>query len=435
MNVCPSCFEQPGLGRRIAEIRSESPDWRRCDTHPTKKGVPVEAIAGFVDTVFRQTYVRGRYDPRIDDFMGESLWTALEEVTGYADQRIGQALYETLRGADLYYPEIEESFYSDDASYEVDEERLQRHSLLWRSVCKRLVHGQRFFNPAVRAQLEQIFTGIHRQRDTDGRPAVYTLSPGGEDAVFHRARLADDYEVRKRIHWRPARELGPPPPRRRTSGRLNPSGVAVFYGAFDLDTCHAELRPAVGSLVVSAQFELIRPITVLDTTRFAAPARHHDLYAKNALEQTGQWLFMRSFMEEIAKPILPGEEHLDYVPTQAVAEYLTHHHAFPLRGEQRRIDAIVYQSAQTGRGRNIALLGAAAVVEQPADDPIPFEDAFPDFDPSEWDWDDAPVAVPFLRLVSDSVEDRRIERATVNTEPHVDTYPPAPPPSARHDDL
>jgi hypothetical protein len=43
-------------------------------------------------------------------------------------------------------------------------------------------------------------------------------------------------------------------------------------------------------------------------------------------------------MEQIAKPVPPNDEHLDYIPTQAVAEYLHHHHKLKRGGQGARIE-------------------------------------------------------------------------------------------------
>ncbi|MCY4430417.1 MAG: RES family NAD+ phosphorylase [Rhodospirillales bacterium] len=70
-------------------------------------------------------------------------------------------------------------------------------------------------------------------------------------------------------------------------------------------------------------------------------------------------------MDEIARPHLPGTEHLEYVPTQAVAEYLVYRHKFNHKGEtDKTIDAVVYRSAQRPNGKNIAIFGDAAVVQR-----------------------------------------------------------------------
>jgi hypothetical protein len=72
---------------------------------------------------------------------------------------------------------------------------------------------------------------------------------------------------------------------------------------------------------------------------------------------------MATFMNEIARPCLPNDEHLDYVPTQVVSEYLTHLHKFKWGDKEMTIDAVIYRSAQNGNGKNIAIFGGAANVE------------------------------------------------------------------------
>ena len=45
---------------------------------------------------------------------------------------------------------------------------------------------------------------------------------------------------------------------------MNARGISVFYGAVDIKTALSEVRPPVGSRVAVAQFEIIRPIKLLD---------------------------------------------------------------------------------------------------------------------------------------------------------------------------
>lgn len=415
MLVCPRCFEQEGLRRRIEDVRPEFPD-ERCAIHPTMKGVPIEAVAEIVDPVFRQRYVGGPYDNRYDEYAGTGLSEILYDLTGADDDRVVTALSDALQEADSYWPgDGEEPFYSDEYSYVEDSYRLHNHDLLWRSFCRSLVHGQRFFNSKARTRIEEIFANFHKQRDAQGKSAVYVIEPGQPGSTFYRARVADDSAVRTRIRANPARHLGPPPARSRRPGRLNPSGVAALYASFDLDTCLSELRPVVGSIVASVRFEILKPICVLDTTRFSAPAKAQDPFARNSLDRATQWLFMRSFMNEVAKPIRPDDEHLDYIPTQAVAEFLAHHHDFKLNGEGRRIEAIIYRSAQSGEGKNIALLGAAAAVERlPTDDDVDVDiSALEEFDregPLAW-WPDSALPPPRVRIMPGSLAEQRITGA------------------------
>jgi hypothetical protein len=170
-----------------------------------------------------------------------------------------------------------------------------------------------------------------------------------------------------------AGKLGPPPEHLRKAGRLNPSGIQAFYAAFDAETCVAELRPSVGGAVAAAQFEIVDPITVLDTTRFLEGPGAVNVFAPLAVDRWRQFRFMQLFMQEIAKPVLPGAEHLEYLPTQAVAEFLNKRFVFTFAGAERTIDAIIFRSAQNPAGKNIVVLGDAAVVGEIGDDEPPLD--------------------------------------------------------------
>lgn len=376
MNVCPDCFAVKGLQRRIIEIRKDY-DAGRCDFHPTKKGVPIEGVAQVVDPVFRDNYGGAIPDFRSPGPRGDDLEEVLGDLTQAEDDAIIDALRDALIEADDYWPgDGEEPFYDDDYKYYRDRHHLGETTRLWREFRRGLMHGQRFFNSEAKALLTRIFRDVHHQRDAAKQGPVYLVRPGEPQSMVFRARITQDEGERDRIEKRLAEELGPPPERKRKAGRLNPAGVIAFYAAFDLDTCVAELRPSVGAVVMAAEFAIGEPICVLDMTRFDAQPKAEDLYAKNARERAAQWSFMQSFMNEIAQPISPGDEHLDYLPTQAVAEYLNKHHTFTFEGRERTIDAIIYRSAQHPEGKNIVLLGESAVVGPPPG--APAQQADPD---------------------------------------------------------
>jgi hypothetical protein len=58
--------------------------------------------------------------------------------------------------------------------------------------------------------------------------------------------------------------LGPPPSSKTKAGRMNPAGIAFFYGANDPDVALSEVRPIVGSSVLVARFEILRPMRILN---------------------------------------------------------------------------------------------------------------------------------------------------------------------------
>lgn len=419
MLVCPACFSVKGLQTRIEEIRKTA-STGACEFHPTRKGIPIEAVAAIIDPVFRENYGGGIYDSRYDEITGNSLNDVLYEVTGAERDEVVVGLANHLIEEDPYWPgDGEGPFYSEDLGYVRDRYSLGEHGRLWARFRESLLYEQRFFNAEARELIEHIFRHVHQQRDDQSQGPVYLIRPGDEQASFFRARVADDEPERAKITKDLVAELGPPPERLRRPGRLNPSGVSCFYGAFDLDTCVAELRPSVGSFIVGARFEITEAICVLDTTRFDAKPKEPNLYAKGAMERAAQWRFMQTFMREIGQPILPVAEHLDYVPTQAVAEYLAQHHTFSFAGQERTIDAIIYASAQRPGGKNIALLGAASVVGAEATIAAPQKDVEEDGLPF---WTSHERAAPRVRLVpiADNLEKRSVRGVAFTTRSHLD---------------
>lgn len=125
-------------------------------------------------------------------------------------------------------------------------------------------------------------------------------------------------------------------------------------------------KPGAVQTVISAKFKLARPILVLDTTRFSGRPKDINIFAKTHIKRMRLWKFMSTFMNEIAQPCLPNDEHLDYVPTQVVSEYLRHLHKFRQGDNERTVDAIIYRSAQNGTGKNIAIFGDSGSVKEGA---------------------------------------------------------------------
>jgi hypothetical protein len=341
------------------EIRPQFPDGEKCDFHPTRKAVPLEAVGRIIDPALRANYSIGEW--MYDHQEGDDLYTLINETTGADEDGVIQGLISWLIDNDDYWPpDGEEPFYGEDQSYVAVNPDGWHHSMLWRRFRDEILHRQRFFNEVAKKFLSEIFDGIQHQADISNRPAFYRFDPT-DGPEFFRARIIVGDAEYKTIADSPAAQMGPPPSHLRRAGRMNAAGIAVFYGALELDTAIAELRPAVGSLVCAAKFKLSRPIHVLDLTRFSRQGKRLDIFAKNQILRTEQWSFMQSFANEISKPILPSDEHLEYVPAQVVAEYLTQQ-SLRWHGSEIVPDGIIFHSAQRLGGNNIAVMGPAATV-------------------------------------------------------------------------
>ena len=427
MNVCPDCFENPGLKRKIVSIRPTASEGH-CDSHPAKKGVPIEAVAQIVDGVLRELYWGGPDDGNVwlDD-RGDLLVDVLYDLTGADDDSKIEAMIGVLVDQDDYWPpDGEEPFYDAEYRYTLQTGTGEQHSRTWQAFRRSLMFESRFFNPDAETALHEIFHGVQQLRDANRQGPVYLIQPEAPQACFFRARVANTHEDMQRIKANLAKELGPPPEHLRKAGRLNPSGISAFYGAFDLPTCIAELRPSVGGSIISAQFRLTRPICVLDTTRFADRPASVNLFAAGALDRARLFEFMQMFMREIAQPVFPGEEHLEYLPTQALAEFLNRRFNILFEGVRRGIDAVIFHSAQRPEGKNIVILGDAAIVGNPVALAPTQPEAAPervdsnDCDPSAWFEQELSIVraekPPGMLAVPDTVRWTCIKGADFTTE-------------------
>jgi len=369
-NLCPYCFDNKGLQSRLVEIRPKY-DEGFCDYHPTRKAIPVGAVAAIVDEVFRANYLIAGADwiPGDEEEpgyygaqRGMSLAETLEELVLPTEPEILTDLVGQLLEDDFYLPQRGKmAFYDEDQCYERIEGDDGGHGALWETFCQSVTYEQRFLNPNAHELLGKIFQNIHLQKDVSQNYPVRVLKPEDNPPIL-RARVVTRHDRHKVIHD-PEGELGPAPGRLGRSNRMNAAGIRAFYGAFDVQTCISELRPIVGSEIMFAEFYLMRDVVVLDTTRFSSAPKELNLFARDHVRRLSQWRFMQRFMTEIARPVSPDDEPFDYVATQVVAEYLNRVHTVRIGRKIRMIEGILYRSAQRPEGINIVLLADAARVE------------------------------------------------------------------------
>lgn len=140
-----------------------------------------------------------------------------------------------------------------------------------------------------------------------------------------------------------------PRPELVTEGRVNPKGVACLYLASDEKTAALEVRPLIGSYVSVAKFEVLREIRVVDCTLGMDPLAKRLRKAWTIPEdpETTVWLAIN---DAFSKPVERGDNNLDYVPTQILAD------AFKLHG----FNGIAYKSSYREEDFNVALFDIEA---------------------------------------------------------------------------
>jgi hypothetical protein len=317
-----------------------------------RKCIPIKELAADVREVLEKHFHRCE---SIEE--GDSLNWVVQEIASVEPEIADRILEDALPSKGERIAAVkdgEDLFLEDGATYVERPAFDQEFRYHWESFCFNVKHSARFFSTTAESRLRELLEGIERFKTPDGKPCIRQIAPGEPEAKLHRARLALDSPTIVKILDNPAAEVSAPPGRSATAGRMNPSGISVFYGSFDAKTCLAEIRPPVGGGAFAAEFRLVRPITVLDLTVLDQGIHGVSMLDPSYDHVSEQSAFLAGFHDEISRPVLKQEEELEFIPTQVVAEYLAHKFNPPL-------DGVIYKSAQTGGQKlNIALFHHAS---------------------------------------------------------------------------
>lgn len=429
--LCSDCVGDPEVGKWIRTNGSRA----RCENcGRRRKSVSLEQLAELVDGVYRDFYSPGEMEPRFsrdDDHVeyqqsGESPVDIVQEMLE-VDYEIAEKIVGLLADAEAYSVARDgaDAFYDDSGGYVFIPHAVWPHEQneAWRRFEERVRYVRRFYDDEGRASLDELLGDVEAAGWAGAPSPVRVLKPG-EDLRIYRARRTDTAAGSRKVLKDPRAELGPPPRDLRMGGRMNAPGIAIFYGALSIETCIAEIRPAVGGQVVVGAFEAVRPLKLLDLSVFRYLPPFGSMFRPRFREELARWRFLMGFHDIVSRPIQPHEEFLEYVPTQVVADYFANVLGF---------DGVIYSSAQAGlpeegerqdeeENRNIALFNAEGIVET---DPAAGSDApaahpptagRPDLDLGSL-WQPEPPPPPSVRYVPDSADAYRIASVRYRHEP------------------
>jgi hypothetical protein len=271
----------------------------------------------------------------------------------------------------------EENPFDEEAHYEPAISEYNEYQADWQALEANLEASSRFFSGAARATLTSIFEGLDGLRTEDGKSVVVAAGPGTDISALCRARVFSGDAALTDALARPEIELGPPPSRKAVAGRMNPHGIAVFYGAVTPRIACAEVRPAVGSMIAVASFEIIRAIRLLDVTGLQNVLVSGSVFDTSYRQRLEHGSFLRILSSRIGVAVLPTDEPFHYLATQAIAEFLSEF-------DEVNIDGLLFRSAQAGTPTgNVVLFHRASRVEpikRPAGTEIRVNDGYPDED-------------------------------------------------------
>ncbi len=337
-----------------------------------RKGFSLTELAEVVESVIEEHYQRTAEEPSAYEYAlqreglsglwfrdGEPIADVIKNLCE-TEQQIAEDVRKVLyrRHYDRERLEMgEEGPFDEGAHYE---ESGVRHGELkdqWEQFERSLKTEVRYFSQSARAALNSTFAGIGEHATWDGKPVVVECGPGKEISALYRARVFQSDADTVRAMERPDVEVGPPPPARAMAGRMNARGISVFYGALDAATALAEVRPPVGSRVLVVRFEILRPVRLLDVEALRSLRTRGSLFDPSFTERLQKAKFLQGLSDRISAPVMPDDEPLEYLPTQAVADFLASE-------VNPRLDGIIYRSVQTGDDKlNIALFHHASRVQ------------------------------------------------------------------------
>jgi hypothetical protein len=308
-------------------------------------------------------YKEGNVDWERD---GQTVDELLAEVLE-CNQPLIDAIKEELSGQHHSFDDAAagiEDPYGDEVQYELRKADDYEFHDAWSQFESEIRTQARFFSSNAESALDEIFGELDRFT-TFKRPFIRVAGPGTSTEVVYRGRRAFDNSEIRRMVEHPARELGAPPSRSAASGRMNPRWISMFYGAFDPDTCVSEIRAPVGSAVVIGKFIIIRKLRLLDLDAlqhvFVKRASYFDPSFRRLREKAE---FLKRLVVIMSRPVLPTDEDFHYLPTQAVAEYLS-------EKMEPRLDGLIFRSSQRGgEGENVVLFRRASGVEPDGTDSL-----------------------------------------------------------------
>lgn len=363
--ICHACVGDAFLKEEICSDGKK----RKCEfCGKTRKTWPLQELAERVRSVIEEHFRITPSDPRDEGFAydkemdwerrGDPVADVIAEICEL-EPDVAEAVRKCISDETSYdaFEGAYEDPFGSDTYYEEGRPNTGNFRESWEFFRQEIKSRARFFGRSAQKALDEIFGDLASHKTWEGTPAIKEIAPADEGRFFYRARIAHSHSELHEMLTQPVKRLGPPPFRLARAGRMNAAGISVFYGAMDADTCIAETRAPVGSYVVLGRFELIRPVRVLDLDVLTKVVTGGSWFDPEFTTRSNRAAFLRHLVAEISQPIMPRDEEFEYLPTQAVSEYLA-------SCTEPRLDGIIFHSAQTANeGRNVVLFHHAAGVE------------------------------------------------------------------------
>lgn len=347
--ICSSCIEEPYLQEKI-NIYNDKKKCHYCNN--IRACFSLESVGDLVEQAVSEHFIRTPTEPSDLEYSmskyskyewerkGDGIDDIIQELLKTEDI-IAHDIREYIEGKNYIHDDIEEETEFSSESYYIERPKVDTEYLdtIWDNFVRSLQTESRYINLTVKDTLDHIFSGIERMSTGGDKAIIVNSGPGTEIDSLYRARWSNNQATSEQMMVLPDKELGPPPYKFSGSNRMSARGISVFYGASSVSTAISEIRPPVGSEVISAKFRIIRPLKLLNLKALKTAWESGSMLDPSYITKRQQITFLRTLTSKIINPVLPGEEEFNYIPTQVIAEYLANSPEFNL-------DGILYPSVQ-----------------------------------------------------------------------------------------
>ena len=355
--VCASCVQDQALTEWVSRNATEDACSYCDEAGPRARVVPMTDLVRFVNSALEREYEDAEGALGLDDEAENGFFGDTDTTDDLLERELD------LVDSDAPFARDLTRALGDRTWCKLDPYGPAGHELLtwsWRDFRETVLHDRRYF---FREAADR------RRRSNDETPSAEALLAGllgycRRGKLFRTLPTGTRYYRCQRINRGDttpfdAGRMGPPPPHLAfQSNRMSPAGISMFYGSEDRTTALVETldkrrRAAVGS------FETLRPINLLDLSeRPFTPS----VFEEGAAGDRAWAKFLREFMADFVQPISrDGAEHVEYAPTQIVAEYIR---VFG-RHRTQAVDGIIYASARRRGKTSVVLFAGNDDVEGP----------------------------------------------------------------------
>ena len=363
--VCAECIGD-GYLKKVVKRFGEDNTCLYCQR--SSKTIKLENLSKHINKFFDNYFVfsRNQSNQPMFDFMYISGGSVESKIQKYArvNRNISNDLQRELESISLNKRDVNSkpvNIFDGFARYYGKQINSQYWDSLWSELEKTIMEENRMFNSKAREILRSIFLDIIKEEDDkyENGATITEIGPNtGINNVF-RAREFQSEEMLKVALSNLDAELGPPPSKCSTEGRMNAKGVSMFYSAVSSDVAIAEIRPTVGSSIIVASFEITRKLKLLNVSKLKSAFVSRSRFMPSQKRILEKRKFISSLGRQISAPVMTVDQSTSYLVTQAISDYLSEL-TTPIT-----IDGIIYDSAQMKKeSSNIVLFHKSCRVEK-----------------------------------------------------------------------